>query len=1418
MRKKSVILAVATLVLCAVFATACGDKEAGAVELDAPVLTLNGATVSWESVDHADGYDVYINGVMASETDQTEYAVTETVPGSYEIRVKATSSDAAFTDSELSDPVTYTVTVPSKPRLDKPVIAVSDGVASWDAVAHASSYEVYIGGKKIGATSMTWYVLPEMDDGVYSVTVKATTSETAYRESEMSAAVNYRVGELATTPLAAPEIRLTGATVTWGHVTDATGYEVYINGALKATVRLGSYTVTETAVGRYSINVKAVSSDERFSPSALSNTVIYEIEPQKLAAPHIELDGNIVGWEAVSGATGYEVYIGGIKRSTVTVTSYTLTFDTEGDYIVKVKATAQGYSTSDFSNEVTYSYVPPAVPLVAPVISVNAGKVAWEAVSGAASYDIYVNGSLKSSVVETEYTFAESAFGNYSIYVVASPADTKVNCDSEKSNTVKIVIVDPNAQPIASPSIELDGNTVKWAAVEHAAGYDVYVDSVLTADSLTATSYDLSGIEMAGDYAITVVAISDDYTVRKDSDPSDPVTYTVQKKASHLVKISDPIKTEYFADEAAALDLTGLAAKMYYSNYDGSDDITLTADDIISAYDLSVPGRYELEFEKDGVCGVTVRIYVRERRTEDVGEYITVINEYAAGATEYSVTDGSISPTMAFLPDGSGVPVTDGMVAASMLNEGENLLRVTDGTNSVYVKVMIVRYISDAEQFYAIADDLDGYYMLKKNINFENKGKVIGSAPLNIEWENKSELKASKVTAPRNGKGDAEAPGKLFTGTLDGCGYALKNFKIAASGAGWSKRWQSSGSAIFGGIGEGGAVKNLIIRGANIAATGAAAMIAGYNAGLIENVSVEEDCKLHYDYDGAAIACAYNYGVVRNVVSHVTQVECRSAIERAYMLRGGSGEPMDVDSGINCFIGDKTDRTDVLGVGWNFVPGYGNYYGNEYFYKLMSYDDVWYVGVKASALLYVAEPGLKGVMGYAWGAGAGEVYPSETVAAGSHFVYLAFNPKTSYVTGDESTIMLKYNSRDKEYFCALYITIGAPYAVSVADGTDGSVTAYQGGVIDLDNVDIAVTMTDGSVVNVHPTGYYAATFNKDDAVGSTQIVKFYYDDGRQVFDVDIPITLSAPTVPYAAAIDISKKAVAVSYGNGETPDFDSALTFTVTLTDGNTREVTLGDGSGALVVGEYTPGKRTVEFTYTDPNVSIQVRGSVELDLTYIIRSESDWILMNTYTDGYFALGGDLVLSGATANNSLVIGVAPLKAETEGFGIDGSGVGTARAGTAFTGRFDGGGHKIIGFGTDFAKNEAASPAAESSYALVPFAFIGAGGVVENFTLSGASIKCGQSGSFIAGLNLGTVRNIVIDSDCTLFVHYGDVNGIGAVACVNGGSIDNVACKVTTFTGYGDKTVAFNGAATSSVGSGTVADFAIGADAALKEVA
>jgi hypothetical protein len=251
--------------------------------------------------------------------------------------------------------------------------------------------------------------------------------------------------------LAAPRItKVTAAdrqlTVEWSAVPGAASYLVWWGSSNDTgTAGKASYETADTSYAitglsndiTYYIFVQAKNSAGVSSPSSLaSGAPIQSTTAPAAPGTPLLMPGNgqlTVKWEAVTGATFYDVYCstGGSPSGTpaqqnITATSCTITGLNNGTaYNVWVKA-GNAIGTSGFSNPATMAPGPPSSP-AAPVLSLgdNCINASWTSVPGATGYEVHYsyNGSVVQAYFDTNgnsYTIpAKYGTGTYAVWIIA---------------------------------------------------------------------------------------------------------------------------------------------------------------------------------------------------------------------------------------------------------------------------------------------------------------------------------------------------------------------------------------------------------------------------------------------------------------------------------------------------------------------------------------------------------------------------------------------------------------------------------------------------------------------------------------------------------------------------------------------------------------------------------------------------------------------------------------------------------------------------------------------------------------------------------------------------------------------------------------------------------------------------------------
>ncbi|MCD8077055.1 MAG: fibronectin type III domain-containing protein [Lachnospiraceae bacterium] len=402
---------------------------------------LDSITVTWTSVDGAEGYRIY-----RKKSGATSYKKVGEVSG---------QSTASFTDTSCKAGVTYYYTVKAyatntssgktvtsgfdengvstttnkfKPVLKSIKVVSSSSIKiTWKKVSGADSYRVY---RKTGSgewktvkksTTKASYTDTGLTCGTtYTYTVRAYSG--SERSSYDSTGLSLQAAPVAPTLTSTVTKGKTSLQINWESVEGADGYRIYrkdSNGKWQKLKTLKDVSYTDTTVEyktSYTYTVKAYAkvngqtvwssydtegiTGKTVSASSLKSTIG---TPKLVSAKGTSYSKITVTWKAVSGADGYVVYrktssgswksVKVIKDAdTLTYTDKKLTFGVDYTYTVRAYV---NYDDSRVKGSYDKSGVTGTPKLAAPTLkSATANGTAkivlkWESVSGASGYRIY---------------------------------------------------------------------------------------------------------------------------------------------------------------------------------------------------------------------------------------------------------------------------------------------------------------------------------------------------------------------------------------------------------------------------------------------------------------------------------------------------------------------------------------------------------------------------------------------------------------------------------------------------------------------------------------------------------------------------------------------------------------------------------------------------------------------------------------------------------------------------------------------------------------------------------------------------------------------------------------------------------------------------------------------------------------------
>ncbi len=286
----------------------------------------------------------------------------------------------------------------------------------------------------------------------------------------------------------ANSIRYSDGFITWSTVEGASKYRIRINEGNDLTVSSPQYPYAESATA-FTVYVTALDDSDK-----ASETVSKTFNPlATIQNVTVANDGSIT-WEPIAGATSYEVQVDGGNVQTVATTDFTGL--TAGAHNVRVRPIVVG-DTTYFSS---WS-APKSITVLGTVdiadIKYSEGIITWKYVSGAACYEVAVNGQvLAADCVATQYVY-NSQRTDFEVTVKAIGNHT-TTYDGVNSAPKKFIFLDPVTDLVVTDGI------LTWSPVESATGYQVKVGTQIF--TVTDCKYDKLTAGRANDVQVKAIA------------------------------------------------------------------------------------------------------------------------------------------------------------------------------------------------------------------------------------------------------------------------------------------------------------------------------------------------------------------------------------------------------------------------------------------------------------------------------------------------------------------------------------------------------------------------------------------------------------------------------------------------------------------------------------------------------------------------------------------------------------------------------------------------------------------------------------------------------------------------------------------------------------------------------------------------
>jgi uncharacterized protein YjdB len=394
---------------------------------------------------------------------------------------------------------------------------------SWNGVTGAVGYEVYRATSSTGTYSLISRTTAKSYNNTglttgktYYYKVRANkTSGTTRVYGSFSYKVSAKPVPSVPTSVKAVSSSYNSINVSWGAVTGASGYEVY-----RATSSTGTYTLVSRTTARnynntglttgrtyyYKVRAYRTVGTTRIYGSYSSKVSAKPVPsvPTSVKAASFSYNSVKISWNAVTGASGYEVYRAASSTGTYTfitrgtATSYNNTGLTTGtSYYYKVRAYRTVGTTriyGGYSSIVSSKPIPSTPTSVKAVSSsYNSIDVSWSAVTGASGYEVYraaaaagtytlvssstaTNFTNKGLLAATTYYYKVRAYrtmgsvkvySNYSSAVSGTTAAVNVTSISLDKTTSDLLVGETDNLTATIAPENSTNKTIKWTSSDN---------------------------------------------------------------------------------------------------------------------------------------------------------------------------------------------------------------------------------------------------------------------------------------------------------------------------------------------------------------------------------------------------------------------------------------------------------------------------------------------------------------------------------------------------------------------------------------------------------------------------------------------------------------------------------------------------------------------------------------------------------------------------------------------------------------------------------------------------------------------------------------------------------------------------------------------------------------------------------------
>ena len=425
-------------------------------------------SISWDKIEGAKQYFIEVDGAVVDNDQKTTYNINGLQPGTMKsIRIQA-KGDALL--GEWSE--RYEIwTLPEAPAFITTSSTKSTITLNWDPVKGATGYDVEVYGSPEDNLNNTTYTQSDLQPNsqrTYRIRAKNSSgagqwSEIAVDSTLPDSALNMKVD--------AYENELK---VTWDAKAGATSYEVEIDGAEVVEVDQNEYIHSGLEPNTtHTYRARPKNENGTSDWSELVTGVTLPSVPANFAVSTVSGSAISLCWDAVDGATGYDIEIDGAVIYNGNMTEFVhnnLGPNEEHTYRVRARNNSVPGAWSPEINKATLLAAPANLKVI---VSGNEVKIEWDMVVGADGYGLEIDGEEIKLEATTEYTYTSIDSGIQHTYRIRAYKGDEAGEWSDTNIKATKIGKPAKVEVTSSSSISID---ISWSEVDGATGYDVMVD------------------------------------------------------------------------------------------------------------------------------------------------------------------------------------------------------------------------------------------------------------------------------------------------------------------------------------------------------------------------------------------------------------------------------------------------------------------------------------------------------------------------------------------------------------------------------------------------------------------------------------------------------------------------------------------------------------------------------------------------------------------------------------------------------------------------------------------------------------------------------------------------------------------------------------------------------------------------------